>query len=83
MPMNFPRIKIYRGTGLERVVRIVFVSISSVMAAEAEKVAMNKPAIKSVDKPNSLNSLLSSDIEYIVSDGLIKNKNTAAAIITA
>ncbi len=81
--MNFPRIKTYRGIGLERVVRIVFVSISSVIAAAAEKVAMNKPAIKSVDNPNSLKSLLSSSIVYIVNDGLIKNRSTAATTITA
>ena len=83
VPVNFPRIKMYRGIGLERVVRMVFVSISSVIAAEALKVAMNKPAIKSVDNPNSLKSLLSSSIVYIDNDGLRKNRNTAAATITA
>ena len=82
-PRNFPNMKIYRGIGFESVVRMVFVSISSVIAIEAEKVAMNNPATKSVDSPNSLSSLLSSSILYIVSDGLRKNRNTAAAIMTA
>ena len=62
---------------------MVFVSISSVIAVEAEKMAMNKPAIKSVDSDNSRSILVSSSIEYIVRDGLIKNRNTAATMITA
>jgi len=53
------------------------------MAAEAEKTDMNNPAINSVDSPISRKSLLSSSKEYIVSDGLIINKNTAVAMITA
>jgi hypothetical protein len=44
---------------------------------------MNKLAMKSVDKPNSRNSLLSSLIVYIASDGLTKNSSRAAVIIIA
>jgi uncharacterized small protein (DUF1192 family) len=70
-----------RCTGLLRTVKIVLFSISSATAPEAEKIAMNKLAMKSVDNPNSRNSLLSSLIEYIEIDGLTKNSSRAAMII--
>ena len=69
--------------GFDKVVKMVFVSISSVIAAEAEKIAMNNPERKSVDRPISLRSLLSSSRLYIVSDGLMTNINTAAVMIMA
>jgi hypothetical protein len=72
-----------RGIGLDNVVIIVLVSNSSVIDVDAEKIDMNNPAKKSVDSPISRKSLLSSSNEYIVNDGLIKKRNTAAAIITA
>jgi len=62
---------------------MVFVWISSVMAVAAEKMAMNKPARKSVDSPNSLRSLLSSPSEYIVIEGLMINNSITAIIMTA
>ena len=72
-----------RCTGLLNTVVIVLFSISSATAPEAENIAMNKLAKNNVDKPISRKSLLSSLIVYIVSDGLMKNKNRAAIIITA
>jgi hypothetical protein len=82
-PKNLPKMNKNRGIGLDKVVIIVFVSNSSVIAVDAEKIDMNNPAINSVDSPISRKSLLSSSSEYIVSDGLKMNKNTAAAMITA
>ena len=61
---------------------MVLFSISSATAPEEEKIAMNKLVKKSVDKPISRRSLLSSLMVYIVSDGLMKNRNRAATIIT-
>jgi hypothetical protein len=72
-----------RCTGLLSTVVIVLFSISSATAPEAENIAMNKLAKNSVDNPISRKSLLSSLIVYIVSDGLMKNRNRAAIIIMA
>jgi hypothetical protein len=76
-------INIGRWTGLLRTVRIVLSSISLATAPEAEKIPMNKLAKNNVDKPISRKSLLSSLIEYIVTEGLRKNRNSAATIRTA
>jgi len=81
--MNFAIMNIGRWTGLLRTVVMVLFSISLATAPDAEKIAMNKLARKSVDKPTSRRNLLSSLIVYIVRDGLINNKSRAAIIITA
>ena len=72
-----------RGMGFESTVVIVFDSISSVIAPEAEKIAMNKPDKKSVERPISRRSFMSSSRVYIVIEGLRMNKSRAEMTMTA
>ncbi len=80
---NFPNMKVGLETGFERIVVMVFDSISSFTAPVAENIAMNKPAKNSVESPISRKNLISSSSEYITMEGLIRNISSAEAIITA
>jgi len=72
-----------RCTGLVSTVMTVLFSISTDTAPEAEKIAMNKLVRKSVDRPISRRSLLSSSIVYIDNDGLTRKSNRAIKMMTA
>ena len=57
--------------------------VSSEIAAEAEKIAMNNPVKNNVDRPNSRSILRSSSMEYIEIDGARTNSNIDAVMIIA
>jgi hypothetical protein len=82
-PKNFPKIKVGLEIGFESTVVMVFDSISSVTAAVAEKMAMNKPERNSVDRPNSRRSFISSSMVYIDIDGAMMNEKSAQVMMTA
>ena len=50
---------------------------------DAEKIATNKLVKNSVDKPISRRNLLSSLMEYIVREGVMRNSSNAAVMIVA
>jgi hypothetical protein len=58
-------------------------SISSVMAPVEAKTAMNKPARKSVDSPNSRRSIISSSSVYMLTAGAKSIKSREKTIMTA
>ena len=83
MPRNFPMTKVGRLMGLERTVVMVPDSISSVIAPVEAKTAMNKPARKSVDSPNSRRSIISSSSVYMLTAGAKSIKSREKTIMTA
>ena len=82
-PKNFPMTKVGRLMGLESTVVIVPDSISSVMAPVEAKTAMNKPARKSVESPNSRRSIMSSSRVYMLTAGAKSIKSREKMIMTA